>query len=94
MPVPLLACLGIAAGSSICQAFNKVVGDSSGPGIRRFQVIACNGGQNLGAVEPGHVGYFLGVDDNIPVQSNAVTADHQRRWEGPRLKSDNSLVQH
>ena len=59
--------------------------DSSGAWNTQVGVIAGDGGQNLSSVEPGHVGHLLGVDDNILVQGNPVTADHQRRWKGPGL---------
>ena len=65
-------------GSSICPSLDEVVGDCARTGNAQVGVVACNGRQNLVAVEPCHVGHFFRVDDDILIQGNAVAANHQR----------------
>ena len=46
--------------------------DSSGAWNAQVRVVSRDGGQNLGPVEPGHVGHFFRVDDDIPMNEGCL----------------------
>ena len=62
--------------SSISPGFDKMMCDSSRAWNAQVRVVSRDGGQNLGPVEPGHVGHLLCVDNNVLIYGYAVTADH------------------